>query len=116
MLSRREICPSTPATPAQCPRCAGGLVVAMVEGITVRVDPIPVTAAGELAARIAGRLSYELRRGLLLERDEYRIRGGRIEGPILIAHKCGMVIAPEYRRQLPMPKRIDGGDPNAIPF
>ena len=43
-----------------CPRCRRHTLVARVDGIITRCDPENLTITGELAARITGRLTFNI--------------------------------------------------------
>lgn len=74
-----------------CPRCGGRILVGPDDdtcAATARVDLDPATALEEVAARLAGRFSFELRGGRLHYRDDFAIRGRRNNNPILLDHEC----------------------------
>ncbi|HEX8627081.1 MAG TPA: hypothetical protein VF755_02790 [Catenuloplanes sp.] len=87
----------------RCPRCPALLLTGVTEGVPVHVDPVPVTAAGELAAVLSGRATYTLARGELVHRDGDRDHLG---DPVLIAHRCGHPVPPEHRKPLPAPPLV----------
>lgn len=76
-----------------CGWCDSAVILALdapIAARTVRLDPAPLDAHQELAARTSGRLTYDLipagGHREVVERDEYRIR--RREHPVLAAHAC----------------------------
>lgn len=83
---------STRPHPTVCPRCRALILVALdspVAGIPVRLDPVPLDAEQELAARLAGRATYDLTGRARVEvayRDEYAIT--RRDWPVLATHTC----------------------------
>lgn len=79
---------STPALERTCPACAALTLEAVEEGIPVRLDPEPLPDVdAEIAARLAGRRTYNLYRCReVAYRDQYRIR--RRDYPVLADHEC----------------------------
>lgn len=76
-----------------CPRCGRPLLVAIDEGMPVRVDRFPVgqvggDEAGELRALLEGRRTYVRAIGGLVERTSERIRGGTLRGDVHREHRC----------------------------
>lgn len=76
----------------RCPRCRALILAALdspVAGIPVRVDPVPLDAEQELAARLAGRATYNLTgisRMAVVYRDADTIT--RRTWPVLADHVC----------------------------
>ncbi len=101
-MSRHLI--TTKATLAICHGCQHPILTGIAEGLPVRVDPIPLNPTGALAAILAGRETYVLHFGELVYREESRIRGGAIRGPILAAHQCGTTATPEHRETTTPPE------------
>jgi hypothetical protein len=60
-------------------------------GMTVRVDPYPLSPTGEVAALRAGRRTYWLRHGSLERRDQWNIPGHPPAPDLLVLaeHRCG---------------------------
>lgn len=102
-----------------CPRCRRHVLIATVGGILTRADPENLTTAGELAARLQNRLTFDIhiyglpRRMYLEFRDIDRIRGPR-KRPVVAQHRCGELVLAHgpvddsptgivisYRRELP---------------
>lgn len=73
-----------------CRHCGRPLLAATVGGLDRHVDPAPLTDAGELAALLAGRATYDLagiNRDHLIRRSVHRIHAtGR--HPVLADHDC----------------------------
>jgi hypothetical protein len=83
---------STPAKPDTCQQCGQLVLTALADGCAIQADPYAVTVAGELAARITGRMSFfginEGGRILLHTRTRWDIVGG--DGrPVFVRHQCG---------------------------
>lgn len=78
--------------PTVCHRCRALILAALdspVAGIPVRVDPVPLDAEQELAARLAGRATYNLTgisRMAVVYRDADTIT--RRTWPVLADHVC----------------------------
>lgn len=73
-----------------CRSCRRPQLVATVDGLDRHVDPAPLTSAGELAALLAGRATYNLaglNRDHLIRRTVHHIRGGR-RHPVVADHTC----------------------------
>lgn len=116
------------AKPRYC-RCGRLTVVGLdadVLAFTVRVDPTPLTPAGELAAAITGRPTYELASlvgRLVLDRREPDHLTGRPPFPgatydVLPAHDCA---APDYTGRLVASSNLTHLEPallelDVIPF
>jgi hypothetical protein len=77
-----------------CPRCRRHVLIAYVDGLLVRADPENLGPAGETAARLQNRLTYDIqiyglpRRMYLTYRDVGRIRAAR-KHPVIAQHRCG---------------------------
>lgn len=84
-------------TGAICPRCGSPQLTGWAEGLRARVDLVPLNAAGEVAAILAGLWTYTLARIGLIYRDAGRIRDARLRGPVLSAHQCRRAIPAEHR-------------------
>lgn len=81
---------STPAAISTCPRCQTPTLAALDEGLTARVDfvPLPDTQA-EIAALLEGRNTYtRLGNNHLVHRDAHRIAARTLTGPTHAEHKC----------------------------
>jgi hypothetical protein len=81
---------STRPTCRPCANCHRLLLTGIDEGLPYRVDPAPLTALGELSARLTGRRSYALVASWLAHRTAGRIRMDGSRGrPIVFAdHRC----------------------------
>lgn len=79
---------TTPPLVHTCRRCGRPVVYGLAEGIPARVDTIPVDQAGEIAAVVAGRQTYTLRRSGLIHRDVRRRSDPTLAGPVLVEHAC----------------------------
>lgn len=87
---------TTPRLRAQlhtCGHCHALVILALdapTAALTIRADPLPLDAHAELAARLAGRTTYDLipagHHHEIAERDQYRIR--HRHHPVLAAHQC----------------------------
>lgn len=75
---------------APCPRCHRLQLTGLEEGLPYRVEPAPLHAQAELAARLAGRRTYALIAGRLAYRNPERIRGDAHRGrpPVFADHRC----------------------------
>ena len=77
-----------------CARCRRHVLACRVDGLLVRCDPENLTVAGELAARIQNRLTFDVhvyglpRRMHLEFRHLTRIKAPR-RYPVVAAHSCG---------------------------
>jgi hypothetical protein len=100
-MSGADIWPSRPARPAAC-RCGAAVIIGLAEGVPERVDVDALTPEGEYVALCAGRQTFELRRGVLTIRDQFRIKSPP-KGPIFASHKCGTRIRPQFRKPLSTP-------------
>jgi hypothetical protein len=79
---------TSPAIAKPCPRCRRPLLTGLAEGIHAYVDITPLTPAGEIAAVLAGRQTYTLRRTGLIQRDAYRRADPALASPVLAQHDC----------------------------
>jgi hypothetical protein len=82
--------------PEQCPRCGRLQLIGHDEGLRYRVEPVPLHAHAELAARLAGRRTYAVIAGQLALRDQDRITGDRRRGrpPVIATHSCARPTPP----------------------
>lgn len=74
-----------------CDGCGRPVLAATVGGIDRHVDPTPLNPAGELAALLGGRPTYDLTGAgadHLIRRTAIRITAGRARGPVLADHTC----------------------------
>lgn len=71
-----------------CRRCGRPVLFGLAEGLTVRADPVPLTAAAEDQALTAGRQTYTLTRTGLVHRDESRRADPRLSSPVVADHLC----------------------------
>lgn len=80
---------TTSPTCTPCPRCGRLELTGHDEGIAYRADPAPLTLHAELAARQAGRHTWNLIAGQLAYRNPTRIAGdARGRPPVLAQHRC----------------------------
>jgi hypothetical protein len=82
---------TTSPTLITCRHCGRPILAATVEGLDRHVDPVPLTLAGELAALLAGRPTYDLAgamRDHLIRRTVHHIRGGARQLPVVADHDC----------------------------
>lgn len=75
-----------------CPRCDAAIIVALdhhTAALTVRADPAPLDAEAELAARLSGRLTYNVlgRDDLQLHLRDSEHMASRTH-PVVAAHTC----------------------------
>lgn len=91
-LTGPHLITTTPSLTA-CHRCRLPLLAATVGGLDRHIDPQPLQQAGELAALLAGRTTYDLRGELLIRRTRWRIAGGRRDLPVLAEHYCSKEVA-----------------------
>jgi hypothetical protein len=81
---------TTAPSPIDCPSCRRPILAATVGGLDRHVDPTPLNPAGELAALLTGRATYDLagaRRDHLIRRNVHRI-GAATGLPVLADHTC----------------------------
>lgn len=74
-----------------CAHCPAHLLAATVLGIDRHIDTVPLTPAGELAALLTGRATYNLaglNRDHLVRRTVHHIRGGNRRLPVVADHNC----------------------------
>lgn len=93
-----------------CRTCGRPIVSGLdanVCALTGHADPEPLTAAGEVAALLDGRATYELTdrvdRSELDARSAWDIRA-RPAGhspPVLAGHRCGAPVPPDWRAPVP---------------
>jgi hypothetical protein len=62
------------------------MIVGVSEGRTVRCDPYPIAKNIEVAAIIAGRVTYTWHLGMLQRRPPI------LTGPVLANHVCGKIL------------------------
>lgn len=75
--------------PEPCPRCGRLQLVGYDEGLAYRVEPVPLHAHAELAARLSGRNTYAVIAGCLAYRNQDRINGDhRGRPPVVATHSC----------------------------
>lgn len=64
--------------------------------LTATVDPVPIDAAGELAATLTGRWTYLAERSghrvQLVRRDRWNMRTPAGVATVLAEHRCGLVL------------------------
>lgn len=78
---------TTAAIPATCRPCQALTLTGHAEGIRATVDPIALTHAGRAAAILAGRTTYALHAGELIERTAWRQT--HPAAPTVAEHRCG---------------------------
>lgn len=71
-----------------CRRCHTPVIYGLAEGVTARADLLPITSAGEIAAVLAGRQTYTVRRSGLIRRDAGRRADPTLASPVLAEHRC----------------------------
>jgi len=98
--------------PTTCHRCRALILAALdspVAGIPVRLDPVPLDAEQELAARLAGRATYNLTgisRMAVVYRDADTIT--RRTWPVLADHVCpGPIPGDLLNTPAPAPEPVD---------
>lgn len=87
----------------QCPRCRSPVLRALVghvAGLDIRADPLPLDPAAELAAMLAGRLTFCLNLRAwapprLLTRGHEHIAAGRCAHTVIAEHQCATRQTPE---------------------
>lgn len=96
----------------RCHRCNAAIIHALdspVAGIPVRLDPVPLDAEQELAARLAGRATYNLTgisRMAVVYRDADTIT--RRTWPVLADHVCpGPIPGDLLDNPAPAPEPVD---------
>jgi hypothetical protein len=80
----------------KCPQCGQAVIRALVGRIAaldIRADPQPLDLASELAARLAGRLTFclSIRPHLpprLLDRHRWHIAAGTCTHTVVASHQC----------------------------
>jgi hypothetical protein len=96
-----------------CPTCGSIVLAGLDGGLTVRADPQPLNALGELAARLRDRLTYDysLVRRELWYRTVYTIVTRN--HPVMAAHLCGAPQPPPEHRgeRLATPILPDSDEP-----
>lgn len=77
-----------------CPRCGRLQWIGYAEGVPYRLDPAPLTAAAELAARLTRRASYRFTAGVMASRTPENINADSLRGrPIVFAtHRCAIPV------------------------
>ncbi len=93
--------------------CRAGAPVAVLTGLSdemcawvARVEPMPLSPAGEYLALMDGRWTYHLDRGELWMRDRWRIshRPASSTTAVVCDHRCGEPIPAEWGLIGPPPK------------
>jgi hypothetical protein len=79
---------TTPPLVHSCKRCARPVLYGLAEGSHARADIAPVSQFGEIAAVLAGRATYTLRRSGLIQRDASRRSDPSLASPVLVQHAC----------------------------
>jgi hypothetical protein len=86
------------AKPRRCPRCRTPILVGLDDdhaALPARVDPTTLDSAGELAALITERQTYNIWRAAggyeLTHRDGFHVAGAR-NAPVVAEHACGKPI------------------------
>lgn len=87
-LRARPHLETTPALVHACKRCGRPVLYGLAEGLHARADIAPIGQAAEIAAVIAGRSTYTLRRSGLIQRDASRRADPTLAVPVLVAHDC----------------------------
>lgn len=106
-----------PARADACRRCGWPVLTAISGGCPVQADIQPLAADTELAALLAGRLTYDIcvsgNRVHLERRDIFRIRAGR-NHPVVATHTCKR--EPPPMTGTAQPEIPPGNTPEKIPF
>lgn len=71
-----------------CRGCRQPVIYGLAEGVTARADLMPLTSLQEIAAVLAGRRTFTLRRSGLIERDAGRRSDPTLASPVLAEHRC----------------------------
>lgn len=82
---------TTRPTLVDCRACGRPQLAVTVGGLDRHIDPAPLTAAGELAALLAGRATYNLAGPLsdhLIRRTVHHIHGRDRTVPVVADHGC----------------------------
>lgn len=91
-------------------RCCGLAVYAgLAEGLKIVSDVIEINSAGEIAAILDRRTTYNLRAGWLVIRDQDRIADPKLgRYPVVADHQCGSPLPrAEHRAPWSAPTRTD---------
>ncbi len=79
---------TTEAIVITCHRCLRPVIYGIAEGIAARVDAVVLDQAAEIAAVLARRQTYTLRRSGLIRRDATRRSDPDLTGPVVAEHNC----------------------------
>lgn len=103
-----------PAKTAECSRCGNTVITAITGGLTTVTDIQALSIGEEIAAILAGRVTFDLHaqgKQVFLEwRDIIRIRAGR-NYPVVALHQCG-----PSARPMPIPAAPVSPLPDDPPF
>lgn len=75
----------------QCQTCDRPVLAATVGGLDRHIDTACLNPAGELAALLQGRPTFELHNDRLIRRGAEKIRAGRTGHPVMAEHSCDPV-------------------------
>ena len=90
-VSGREHLITTAPSLIQCQTCHRPVLAATVGGLDRHIDTACLNPAGELAALLSGRSTYEMRNDMLVRRGPEKIRAGSPGAPVLAEHSCAPV-------------------------
>lgn len=97
-----SIWPTGPARPGLCRQCGAALIRGQSEGLDETCDAYAITPYGEFVVVTSGRPTFDLARGELLWRDQFRIKHPP-KGLIVPRHVCGYAVSPIFRAAIPKP-------------
>jgi hypothetical protein len=105
---------SRPAQLTKCRTCGRHILAAITSGLTVAVNPESLSVNAEIAARIQGRIIFDVlvhglpRRMYLEYRDLGRVRAGR-KHAVVAEHECpGPFILTGDELAVPWPRKKPG--------
>lgn len=91
VVSNRQYLITTTPSLIQCYGCNRPVLAATVGGLDRHIDTACLTPAGELAALLQGRSTFELHNDVLIRRGPEKIRAGLPGRPVLAEHSCDPV-------------------------
>lgn len=90
-VSAREYLITTTPSLITCRLCGSPLLAVTVGGIDRHIGTACLNPAGELAALLAGRSTFELHGEVLVRRYPEKILAGKPGAPVLADHSCDRV-------------------------
>lgn len=106
---------TTRAKVGTCPDCRRIVLAGVAEGLMVRLDPQPLNAHGELAARLAGRWTFDLSAtGEIWYRCRFTITVRRHR--VLADHECALPPPPPEHRDARIRGPAALADPDQPPY